>query len=159
MGERYSRNDLLKFDYPFEYYFNISIEVDSLPFEIIEKDINSSIKKIEKKLLNGYSLIIQMPSFPNQKEFLKIEVIKRNATFKLFKLNYDSFNSKIVELLYENEYRNDWTFFLIKTLDHIDFKVSESSSVENNLKISGIENNEIIFLRMESNKIIKCKWD
>lgn len=58
--------------------------------------------------------------------------------------------------MYENEYSNSWTFFLLKSIENVKFTLPATSSER--IVVREIGRNELFYFRLELNELTICKW-
>ena len=159
MKTTYSNEQLLKFDDPFEYEVGLPLKIDDLPSSVIEEDIPDSRATLLKKLTEGYSLIIQKPRIPNEKVFAALPLLDENEFMKLYEVNETAFTEELWKLLYENEYVDGWSFFLLKDTNRVVFELSHIRNDTHYLRLAQLKANVLLHLRLELNEMVTCLWN
>lgn len=159
MKTTYSYAELLKFDDPFEYEFGLPLKINDLPSSVIEEDIPDSKSKLLEKLAEGYSLIIQKPRIPNEKVFTALQRLDENEFMKLYTVNETAFTEALWDLLYENEYGDGWSFFLLKDTNNVVFELSHTRNNTHYLRLTQLKTNVLLHLRLELNEMVTCIWN
>ncbi len=159
MKTTYSYAELLKFDDPFEYEFGLPLKINDLPSSVMEEDIPDSKTTLFEKLAEGYSLVIQKPRIPNEKVFSAFQLLDENEFMKLYAVNETTFTEELWDLLYESEYNLHWAFFLLKEMKGVVFELSYTGGETRSLKLSGLNANTLIHLRLEVDQSVTCRWD
>jgi len=156
MKKKYSYEELLSFDDPFEYEFGLPLKINDLPSSVMEEDIPDSKTKLLEKLVEGYSLIIQKPRIPNEKVFAALPLLDENEFMKLYTVNETAFIEELWNLLYENEYVDGWSFLLLKDTNRVVFELSHTRNDTHYLRLAQLEANVLLHLRLELNEMVTC---
>ncbi len=156
MKNLFLKNEILQLEDLFENEFSLPFLVENIPNEVTLDDTIHSKKMILELLREKYNLIIQLPTFPIYKTLLNSHIIVENAFFKLLSINHTSYNEDVWELMCENEYSNSWTFFLLDSIENVEFTLPTTSSER--VLVREIGKNEIFHFRLELNELTVCKW-
>lgn len=159
MKTTYSYTELLNFDDPFEYEFHLRLKISDLPSSVVEEDIPDSKTKLLEKLVEGYFSIIQKPRIPKEKVFSAFQLLDENEFMKLYTVNETTFTEALWNLLYKSEYNLHWTFFLLKEMKGVVFKLPYPGEETRALTLSGLKENILIHLRLEVDQSVTCRWD
>lgn len=156
MKDLYVREDILQLEDIFENEFSLPFLSKELPKEIIVLATINSKEQLERLLSEDYCLLVQIPSFPKYKALVDCTHLEGNEYFKLIVVDQYTYNENVWNLIYENEYSNGWSSFLLKNRANVKINLPISSSER--ISIEQMGSNEIIYISLELNELTICKW-
>ncbi|GEM_PF-6383193 len=152
----HQRRDLELLEDRYENEFVLSLLTNEEPRELnhmLEANPKSVFKNYWEK---QYSFVILVSNFMLAKLDLDYLIFKKNNSFSLISITRKNNVKKILSILREYEYVNGFCFFMIKSLDGLNFDLPIDS--QERVKVTQLSNNEIVIFQFDVEEVILIKY-
>ncbi|UQW96467.1 hypothetical protein M2M59_10750 [Rummeliibacillus sp. G93] len=152
----YQRRDLELLEDRYENEFVLSVLTNEEPRELnhmLEAKPETIFKDYWEK---QYSFVILFSNFMLAKLGLEYLLLKKNNSFSLISISRKNNFNKILSILREYEYVNGFCFFMIKSLDGLNFELAIDS--QERVKVTQLSNNEIVIFQFDVEEVILIKY-